>query len=191
MCDCVVEVYRTNQDVPASSRIEEITELFGVALTSYLEAEDGGHSLVPMEVGSQRRARKETKGKKGHGEGKYRKSFGKYDKNTEYSKNNEYGKGNEKGKGQRGIKAKVKGKVEDEKPAPNSSFQGYCRSRGKVEGHKASECWQGCSASSGGSSEFFCEFSGRRVQRPHLQLRRQQCLSKRSMMRMDQGGSSA
>ena len=31
----------------------------------------------------------------------------------------------------------------------------------------------------------------RRVQRPHLQLRRQQRLSKRSMMKMDQDGSSA
>ena len=39
-------------------------------------------------------------------------------------------------------KAKEKDKVKDVKPAPNSSFQGYCRSCGKWE-HKASECWQG------------------------------------------------
>ena len=40
-----------------------------------------------------------------------------------------------------GRKAKEK-EGKDEKPAPNSSFQGYCRSCGKW-GHKASECWQG------------------------------------------------
>ena len=39
-------------------------------------------------------------------------------------------------------KGKGKGQGKDEKPAPNSSFQGYCRSCGKWE-HKASECWQG------------------------------------------------
>ena len=59
----------------------------------------------------------------------------------QYSKNNDYGKGNEKGK-ERGKKSKGKGQGKDEKPAPNSSFQVYCRSCGKW-GHKASECWQG------------------------------------------------
>ena len=39
-------------------------------------------------------------------------------------------------------KAKEKGQRKDEKPAPNSSVQGYCRSCGKW-GHKASESWQG------------------------------------------------
>ena len=39
-------------------------------------------------------------------------------------------------------KGKGKGQGMDEKPAPNSSFQGYCRSCGKWV-HKASECWQG------------------------------------------------
>ena len=72
------------------------------------------------------KGKKGDKGKKGYGKGKYGKSCGKYDKN------NEYGKGSEKGEGQ--------GK--DEKPAPNSSLQGYCMSCGKW-GHKASECWQG------------------------------------------------
>ena len=39
-------------------------------------------------------------------------------------------------------KGKGKGQGKDEKPAANSSFQGYCRTCGKW-GHKASECWQG------------------------------------------------
>ena len=65
----------------------------------------------------------------------------KYVKNNEYSKKNEYGKGSEKGK-EKEKKGKGKGQGKDEKPAPNSSFQGYCRSRGKWE-HMASECWQG------------------------------------------------
>ena len=62
-------------------------------------------------------------------------------KATSTSKNNDYGKGNEKGK-ERGKKGKGKAQGKDEKPAPNSSFQRYCRSCGKW-GHEASECWQG------------------------------------------------
>ena len=46
------------------------------------------------------------------------------------AKNNDYGKGGEKGK-ERGKKGKGKGQGKDEKPAPNSSFQGQCRSCGK------------------------------------------------------------
>ena len=111
----------------------------GVALTNYLDAEDDGHGLVPMEVEAMK-GKKGDKGKKGYGKGKKGRSFGKYDKNNEYSKN-EYGKGNEKGK-EKGKKGKGKGQGKDEKPAPNSSFQGYCRSRGKWR-HKASERWQG------------------------------------------------
>ena len=37
---------------------------------------------------------------------------------------------------------KAKEKDKDEKPAPSSSFQGYCRTCGKC-GHNASVCWQG------------------------------------------------
>ena len=107
---------------------------------NYLEAEDDGHGPVPMEAGAMM-GKKGDKGKKGYGKGKYCKSLGKYDKGNEYSKNNENGKGNEKGK-ERGKKGKGKGQGTDEKPAPNSSFQGYCRSCGKWE-HKATECWQG------------------------------------------------
>ena len=107
---------------------------------NYLEAEDDGHGAVPMEVGAMK-GKKGDKGKKGYGKGKYGKSLEKYDKSSEYSKNNEYGKGNEKEK-ERGKKGKGKGQGKYEKPAPNSSFQGYCRSCGKW-GHKASECWQG------------------------------------------------
>ena len=71
-----------------------------VALMNYLEAEDDGRSLVPMEVGAMK-GKKGGKGKKGYGIGKYGKSFGKYDQNNDYSKNNEYGKGSEKGKEKR------------------------------------------------------------------------------------------
>ena len=49
-----------------------------------------------------------------------------------------YGKDGEKGK-ERRMKGKGKGQGKDEKPAPNSSFQGYCRTCGKWR-HKASEC---------------------------------------------------
>ena len=62
-------------------------------------------------------------------------------KSNEHSKNNDYGKGSEKGR-DRGKKGKGKGQGKDEKPAANSSFQGYCRTCGKRR-HKASECWQG------------------------------------------------
>ena len=69
------------------------------------------------------------------------KSLGKYDRSNEHSKIHDYGKGSEKGK-ERGKKGKGKGQGKEKKPAPNSSFQGYCRSCGKW-GQKASECWQG------------------------------------------------
>ena len=107
---------------------------------NYLEAEDDGHGPAPMEVGAMK-GKKGDRGKKGYGKGKFGKSLGKYDKSNEHSKNNDHGKGSEKGK-ERGKKGKGKGQGKDEKPAPNSSFQGYCRSCGKWR-HKASECWQG------------------------------------------------
>ena len=111
-----------------------------MALMKYLEAEDDGHGPVPMGVGAMK-GKKGDKGKKGYGKGKYDKSFGKYDESNEYSKNNEYGHGSKKGK-DKGKKGEGKGQGKDEKPAPNSSFQGYYRSCGKWV-HKASECWQG------------------------------------------------
>ena len=67
--------------------------------------------------------------------------LGKYDRSNEHSKRNDYSKGNEKGR-EKGKKGKGKGQGKAEKPAANSSFQGYCRTCGK-RGHKASECWQG------------------------------------------------
>ena len=97
-----------------------------MALMNYL-------AQVPMEVGAMK-GKKGDKRQEGLRKGKYGKRLGKYGKSNEYSTNNDYGKGNEKGKG--------KGQGKDEKPAPNSSFQGYCRSCG-TWGHKASECWQG------------------------------------------------
>ena len=106
---------------------------------NYLEAEDDGHGPVPTEVGAMK-GKKGDRGKKGYGKGKFGKSLGMYDRSNEHSKNNDYGKGSEKSK-ERGKKGKGKGQGKDEKPAPNSSFQGNCRSCGKWR-HKASECWQ-------------------------------------------------
>ena len=158
-----------------------------MALTNCLEAEDDGHGPVPMEVGAMK-GKKGDKGKKGYGKGKYGKSFGQYDKNNEYSKNNEYGKGSEKGK-EKGKTGKGKGQGKDEKPAPNSSFQGHCRSCGKW-GHKAREC---CKVTCKPWRKFrvLPRVQWRRVQRPHLRLRRQQRLFKISMMRMNHDGPSA
>ena len=68
--------------------------------------------------------------KKGYGKGKFGKSLGNYDKSNKHSKNNDYGKGSEEGK-ERGKKGKGKGKGKEEMTAPNSSFQGCCRSCGK------------------------------------------------------------
>ena len=96
---------------------------------NYLEAEDDGHGPVPMEVGAMK-GKKGDSGKKGYGKGEFGKSLGKYDKSNEHSKNNDYGKGSEKGK-ERGKNGTGKGQGKDEKPVPNSSFQGYCRSCGK------------------------------------------------------------
>ena len=100
-----------------------------VALMNYLEAEDDGHGPVPVEVGAMK-GKRGDRGKKGYGKGKFGKSLGKYDTSNEHSKSNDFGKGSEKGK-ERGKKGKGKGLGKDEKPAPNSSFQGYCRSCGK------------------------------------------------------------
>ena len=56
-----------------------------VALMNYLEAEDDGHGPVLMEVGAMK-GKKEDKGKKGYGKGRFGKSLGKYDKSNEHSK---------------------------------------------------------------------------------------------------------
>ena len=151
---------------------------------NYLEAEDDTNGSVPMEVGAMKGSgKKSAKGKKGYGKGKYGKSFGKYDKSNEYSKNNEYGEGSEKVK-EKGKKGEGKGQGRDERPAPNSSFQGYCRSRGKWE-HKASECWQG------NVSELFREFSGAECSDHTCGCENGSGYFNRLVMRMSQGGSSA
>ena len=69
------------------------------------------------------------------------KGYGKYGAKSEYGKSNEYGKDYEKGK-DKGKKGKGLGPGKEERPAPNSSFAGHCRSRGKWC-HTASECWPG------------------------------------------------
>ena len=63
MCDCVVKVSSTNQDVsegPESRRFGALR----VPLMNYLEAEDDGHCPEPMEVvamqGKESKARKVT-----------------------------------------------------------------------------------------------------------------------------------
>ena len=95
-----------------------------------MEAEDDTNGPVPVEVGAMKGSgKKSDEGKKGYGKGKYGESFGKYDKNNDYCKNNEYGKSFEKSK-DKGKKGKGKGQGMDERPAPNSSFQGYCKSCG-------------------------------------------------------------
>ena len=92
---------------------------------NHLEAEDDGHGPVPMEVGAMK-GKKGDRGKKGYGKGNFGKHLGKYDRSNEHSKRNDYSKGSEKGR-ERGKKGKGKGQGKDEKPAANSSFQGYCR----------------------------------------------------------------
>ena len=115
-----------------------------------LEAENDGHGPVHMEVGAMK-GKKGDKGKKGYGKGKY-------DENNEYNKNNEYGKGSEKGR-EKGKKSKGKGQVKNEKPAPNSSFQGYLQVMWQVEAQDERVLAR-LRASRGGSAEFFREFSG-------------------------------
>ena len=155
-----------------------------MALMNYLEAEDDTNGPVPMEVGAMKiSGKKGDKGKKGYGKGKYGKNFGKYDESNEYSKNNEYGKGYEKGK-DKGKKGTSKGQGKDERPATNSSFQGYCRSCGKW-GHKARRVLARLRSRSGGSSEFFREFSGAECSDHTCGCERRQRLFKKSMMRMN------
>ena len=92
---------------------------------NYLEAEDDGHGPVPMEVGA-------MKGKK-LWQRKVLQKFGKArQKQRGPARTTSAAKGKEKGK-ESGKKGNGKGQRKDEKPAPNSSFQGYCRSCGKVE----------------------------------------------------------
>ena len=111
------------------------------ALMDCLEAEGDGHGPVPMEVGA-------MKGKKGDrgDEGPWQRTvWQKFWETTTKAMSTARGtitaKAVRKEK-ERGKKGKGKGQGKDEKPAPNSSFQGYCRTCGKW-GHKASECWQG------------------------------------------------
>ena len=159
-----------------------------VALMNYLEAEDDGHGPVPEEVGAME-GKNGDKGKKGFSKGGYGKSFGKYNENNEHIKNNEYGKGETRKARKRVRMAKVKGKERTRNWHPT-------RASKATAGHVASG---GTRRASVGKDAFkqwkkfrvLPRVQWRRVQRPHLQLRRQQRLSKRSMMRMDQGGSSA
>ena len=86
-----------------------------MALMNHLEAEGDSNGLVPMEVGAMRGSgTKGDKGKKSYGNGKYRRSFGKYDKSNEYRKNNEYGKGYGTGEDKgRKVKADYKVRTRD------------------------------------------------------------------------------
>ena len=124
--------------------------------------------------------------KKGYGKGKYVKSLGKYDKSNEYIKNNDYGKGNEKGK-ERGKTGKGKAQGKDEKPAPvSNATAGHVASGGTRRvsvGKVTCKPWR--------KFRVLPRVQWRRVQRPHLRLRRQQRLFKNSMMRRNQDGSSA
>ena len=136
---------------------------------NFLVAEDDSNGPVPMKLGAMKGSCK--KGEKGYGQGNYGKSFGKYDKNNDYNKNNEYGKGHENVK-KKFKKGKGKGQGKDERPAPNSSFQGSCRSCGEWGTRRASvgkvtsKEWR--------RFRVLPRVHWRRVQRPHLQLRRRQ-----------------
>ena len=65
MCNCVVKITRTNQDVFASSESRRLP----TSSTCNLEAEDDGHGPVQMEVGAMK-GKKGDKGKKGCGKRK-------------------------------------------------------------------------------------------------------------------------
>ena len=154
---CAIVLSRSPAPIRMYSRVQNRGDYgaLRVALMNYLEAEDDGHGPVRMEVGAMK-GKKGDKSTNGYGKGKYGK-MGQYDKSNEYSKNNECGRGNEKGK-ERGKKGMGKGQGKDAKPAPNSSFQGYCRSW--QVGAQGELVLARICASCGGSSEFFCEFSG-------------------------------
>ena len=141
-----------------------------MALMNYLEAEDDPNGPVLVEVGAIKGSGKiGDKGKRGYGKGKCGKSFGKYDKINEHSKNDEYGKGHERGK-DKGKTGKGNGQGKDERPARNSSCQGYYRSCGKWGVRRASagkvtlKEWR--------RFRLLPRVQWRRVQRPHLQRRR-------------------
>ena len=147
-----------------------------VALMNYLDAEDDGHGPVPMEVGAMK-GKKGDKGKKGYGKGKFGKSLGKYDKSNEYSKNNDYGKGNEK----------EKKEERKEKDKEKTRSQRQIQVSRATAGHVANGDTRRVSVGKG-TCKLWRKFrvllrvQWRRVQRPHLQLRRQQRLFKSSMM---------
>ena len=148
MCDCFVEVSRTNQNV------------FAISESRRLRSSSSGideFGPEPMEVGAMK-GKKGDKGKKGYGKGKYGKSFGKYDKNNENSKNNEYGTGSEKGKEKRKERQNKKTRKRRE-ASTKFEFPGPLQVMWQVEA-QGERVMARFRASRGGSSEFFREFSG-------------------------------
>ena len=116
---------------------------------------------------------------KGYLKGKYGISLGKYDKSNEYSKSSEYGKGNEKEK-----KEERKAKEKDKE---KTRSQRQIRVSKAIAGHVASEGTRQVSVGKGMGNlwrkfRVLQRVQWRRVQRPRLQLRRQQRLFKSSMM---------
>ena len=113
--------------------------------------------MVPMEVGAMKGSgKKGDEGKKGYGKGKYGKSFGKYDKSNEYSKNNEHGKSCEK------CKDKVEERQRTRKGRETSTQLELPRLLQVMwqVGAQGERVLARLRSRSGGSPEFFREFSG-------------------------------
>ena len=159
-----------------------------MALMNYLEAEDDGHGPVPMEVGAMK-GKKRDKSKKGYGKGKYGKSFRKVrQKTTSTARTPSTAEAVEK--------EKKKERKAKEKDKEKTRSQHQIRVSRATAGHVASGSTRRASV-----GKVTCKpwrkfrvlprVQWRRVQRPHLRLRRQQRPFKRSMTRMNQYGSSA
>ena len=154
---------------------------------SYLEAEDDGHGPAPMEVGAMK-GKKGDKGKKGYGKGKFGKSLGKHDRSNEHSKIHDYGKGSEKEKKEeRKAKDKDKEKTRNQRQSRVSKATAGPVANGDTRrvsvGKDTCKLWR--------KFRVLLRVQWHQVQQPHRRLRRQQRLSKNSMMIRNQDGSSA
>ena len=153
-----------------------------MALMNYLEAEDDGHGPVPMEVGAMK-GKKRDKGNKGYG-----KSLGKYDKSTSTAKTTITAEAMRKEK-----KEERKAKEKDKE---KTRSQRQIRVPKDTAGHVASGHTSRVSVGKDTCKprkkfRVLLRVQWRRVQRPHLRLRRQQRPFKNSMMSRNQDGSSA
>ena len=131
---------------------------------NFLEAEDDGHGPVPMEVGAMK-GKKETEARRAITTKAVRKE-------------------------------KKKGRKAKEKDKEKMRNQRQTRVSKATAGHVANGDTRRVSVGKGtwkpwSKFRVLSRVQWRRVQRPHRRLRRQHRLFKRSMMRMNQDGSSA